>query len=134
MKQKMPTVGEFMTRSPIAIPHDQPLSLAEQTMRDKGVRHLPVTENGRLVGLLSQRNVRAALLTRAGAAFLAKDAMVPDPFVTTADTPLDVVANTMAEDKYGSVVLMDSQKNILGIFTTVDACRALRQLLQDTHV
>jgi acetoin utilization protein AcuB len=45
------------------------------------------------------------------------------------DTTLDVVAEALAEHKYGSAVVLDNEK-VVGIFTTNDACRALAELLR----
>ena len=44
------------------------------------------------------------------------------------ETALDVVADTMAEHKYGSAVVIQNDK-VVGIFTTNDACHALADLL-----
>jgi hypothetical protein len=47
----------------------------------------------------------------------------------TGDTSLDEVAEIMGENKYGSVVVM-GRDGIVGIFTAVDACKALASVLQ----
>jgi acetoin utilization protein AcuB len=52
------------------------------------------------------------------------------PTTVTSDAPLDEVTTIMAEGKYGSVVVM-GHGSIEGIFTTVDACRALAELLEE---
>jgi len=48
--------------------------------------------------------------------------------VTTPETGLDEVVSTMAEHKYGAAVILQNGK-VVGMFTTVDACRALSELL-----
>ena len=59
---------------------------------------------------------------------LVEDAMTERPFVVTSDTALDEVVEIMGDKKYGSVVVM-GHDGIEGIFTAVDACRALAQIL-----
>ena len=56
--------------------------------------------------------------------------MVRDPFTVAADTELDEVVAAMAEEKYGCALIHDDDGKLIGIFTTVDACRALRQVLE----
>jgi len=57
-----------------------------------------------------------------------EDAMSTQVYSVEPDTGLDAVAREMAEHKYGSAVVMQNQK-VVGIFTTVDACSALAELL-----
>lgn len=98
-------------------------------MEEPGVRHLPAFRGGKLIDVVSDRNVKGALSTRQAPSLTAADVMRPEPFEVPADTPLDEVAARMAEEKYGSALVKDDDGTFLGIFTTVDACRALRQLL-----
>lgn len=51
------TVGEYMTREPVTITPDTQASQAAATMLNLGVRHLPVTDAGRPVGMLSSRDL-----------------------------------------------------------------------------
>jgi acetoin utilization protein AcuB len=55
-------------------------------------------------------------------------AMLEEPYSVTPETPLDEVVATMAEHKYGSAVIVQNA-HVVGVFTTVDACRALSELL-----
>jgi acetoin utilization protein AcuB len=129
MLKKMPQVREFMTRAPLTVSQDTPLGAVIDIFRKLDIRHVPVTDGKKLVGVLSERNVRAALVSGVGAdRFQARDAMMPDPYVTDASTPLAEVADRMAEDKYGCAIV-EEDGHVVGIFTTVDACRALRQVL-----
>ena len=131
MNRKMPQVREFMTKSPITLAHDTPVQTVEVLFRERGIRHAPVKQGDKLLGVVSDRNARAALLSPRGQAFMAADIMIPDPFVVEADTPLDEVAAQMAEEKFGCAIVKDDDGKLVGIFTTVDACRALRQLLEE---
>ena len=58
-----------------------------------------------------------------------EEAMTEQPYTVEPETPLDQVARTMAEKKFGSAVVLQNHK-VVGIFTTVDACQALSELLQ----
>jgi CBS domain-containing protein len=54
-------VREWMTEDPVTVPPDTTLDEASQLMLDKNFRHLPVVEDGRIVGVVSLRRVVAAM-------------------------------------------------------------------------
>lgn len=127
----MPTVGEYMTPSPVTIGDDQPLERAHALMREHRIRHLPVLHGGKLVGVLSMGDLH--LLETLGDRDLVnvkvEEAMTPDPWVVSADAPLEEVAAEMAEHKYGTAIVSDGRR-VVGIFTTIDALRALTESLR----
>jgi CBS domain-containing protein len=57
MRWNRPTVDAFMTRAPVVVSPGDPLSSAMHTMLTHRIRHLPVCEGGRVVGVVSQRDV-----------------------------------------------------------------------------
>jgi acetoin utilization protein AcuB len=99
-------------------------------MRERGIRHLPVAESGKLLGIITERDVRfVESFQYVDPEELTLDqAMTEEPYAVSPDTPLDEVATTMAEEKYGSALVVQNDR-IVGVFTTVDACRALADLL-----
>jgi CBS domain-containing protein len=50
-------VSSWMTREPMTVGPDEPVEDALKTMLDKGFRHLPVVENGELIGIVSIRDL-----------------------------------------------------------------------------
>ena len=125
------TVGRFMTARPVCIASDRTLAEAHRTMRERGIRHLPVVDGGRLVGVVSQRDLYL-LETLQGVSpeeERVREAMTAEPFTVAAEAPLDEVAVAMAEHKYGSAVVLD-RGQVVGLFTTVDALRALATVLR----
>jgi acetoin utilization protein AcuB len=127
-----PTVRQYMTHNPHTIGREQTLDVAHRVMREHRVRHLPVLEGGKLVGLVSQRDLHLIETLRDvdPAETTVEEAMTMDVYVTAPNTPLAEAARVMAENKYGSAVVVDRAK-IVGVFTTVDALLALAQLLVD---
>jgi acetoin utilization protein AcuB len=131
MKPTVPTVGDYMTASPHSIGLDQQLSHAHKLMRKHEIRHLPVLQGGKLVGILSDRDLHLieTLKDVNPDAVSVEEAMTPLPYVVTANALLRDVAKEMAERKYGCAVVMRDNKTI-GVFTTVDALRALVDTLE----
>ena len=127
----MPPVSRYMTNHPWSIDRTATLADAHRQMREHAVRHLPVMDHGTLCGIVSDRDLRLieAVVGAEPDATLVEDAMTERPFVVTSDTSVDEVVEIMGEKKYGSVVVM-GRDGIEGIFTAVDACRALAQILR----
>ena len=130
MSKPIPSVQKYMTTSPHTIGEDQPMALAYRMMREHHVRHLPVLREAKIVGLISDRdlNMVESLQDVDPRKVLVSEAMSQDPYVVSPDAPLDEVVSMMAEKKYGSAVVTQHDK-VVGIFTTVDACRAFADLL-----
>ena len=128
----MTTVGSYMTRTPHTIGAEQTLKVARQLMRDHHVRHLPVLHGGELVGVLSEREVRSFEALPGSSLLTVEEAMVPDAYVTPVNAPLDAVAGEMATRRLGSAVVVDEAANVVGVFTAVDALRALSDALRPT--
>ena len=122
-------VYKYMTPSPHSIGRDQSLATAHRLMRNNGIRHLPVLDGGVLVGLVSERDLRfiETLQEVDLGVVRVEEAMSPDPYFVHVDTPVRDVAAQMIEHKYGSAIVVD-HGNVVGIFTTIDALRALIDL------
>jgi acetoin utilization protein AcuB len=100
-------------------------------MRQLHVRHLPVVDQDELCGIVSDRDLH--VLESAGhvdpETTLVERVMTERPLIVTGDTALDEVVEIMGEHKYGSVVV-EGRSGIEGIFTAIDACRALTDVLR----
>jgi acetoin utilization protein AcuB len=121
------TIRHYMTPTPHTIGAEQMLTVAIELMRENKIRHLPVLRGGRLVGILSERDVAliSGLPAVDPAAVPVEDAMSEEVYTVSGDTPLDEVAATMAANKYGSALVVDPRNHLVGVFTTIDALHAL---------
>jgi acetoin utilization protein AcuB len=124
------TVDGYMTRSPLTIGLEQPIAGALELMRAHNIRHLPVLSGGKLVGMVTERDLQlvGSLEGVDPRAMSVEQAMTPDPYAIAPHTSLEWVALEMAEHKYGSTVVVEKGK-VVGVFTTVDALKALQELL-----
>ncbi len=131
MTKAIPTIQKFMTTAPHSIGPDQPLVKAREMLHAHDIRHLPVLSGGRLVGMLTDRDL-SLIESMAGVdakTATVEEAMTSSVYAVPPETPLDEVVATMGSRKYGSAVVMQNAK-VVGIFTTVDLCHAFTELLQ----
>lgn len=121
-------VSEYMTSSPHTVGQTQPLEVARKLMAEHGIHHLPVLHGGALVGMVTLRDLD--LVGGSSSEEIAvEEAMTTDIYVVTPDTSLAEVADTMVKRKISSAIIADANQHVKGVFTTVDALRALREYL-----
>jgi CBS domain-containing protein len=122
-----PQIAALMTRHPIAIGPNESVEVAATLMRSCRVRHLPVLEDGTLVGILSVRDVLAAEGTPRVGAVMSQapvETIAPDASVT------EGVERLLS--RHISCLPVLSEGRIAGIFTATDALAfAVAQLEDD---
>ena len=119
-------ISELMTDSVHAVDLETSLPEARKLMSKHGIRHLPVLDNGKVVGLLSERDLGKL----EGFPMIdfnivsVPDAMSDEPYVVSPGTSALEVLQTMRDKRYGSAIVAEDRK-VVGIFTTHDALQAL---------
>lgn len=126
----IPHVRKYMSTTPRFLAPSDTLAQAYSLMKELGIRHLPVCEGDRPVGVVSDGDLfRATSLREVNPDRLkAADVMSANPYAVSPDAPLDEVVNEMARKKIGSAVVVDNRK-VVGIFTATDALVAFAELL-----
>ncbi len=135
MRRRPPEVRSFMSRLPVEILDTQSVGEALEAMQREGIRHIPVLRGAHLVGLLSVRDVDR-LRAEHGPEALHRtvgEACSRQLVTVSPVAPLDEVVAEMLEHHVGSALVVDDGI-IVGIFTTVDAMRALLHVYQPTAV
>ena len=131
-QKKMPIVGAVMTSFPYFVEADDCATTLEQMMDEHGIRHLPVQENGKIVGIVSERDlhhhVKRETSVEEKDKILARHIMVPDPYIVPFRAPLDDVVTEMAKRRIGSVIVQ-RQGKLAGILSAIDVCRILGEYL-----
>jgi acetoin utilization protein AcuB len=116
-------------RSPIvSVSTDTTLEDAYRTMREKGIRHLPVLEGGELAGVITDRDLRLATSALAPSPFapgsrvsgvMSRRPLTADPF-----DPVEDAARVMREQKIGCLPVVEEGR-LIGIVTGLDLLDAL---------
>jgi len=126
----MPNVKRFMTSEPYSIASNDTLLRAKSLMNTHAIRHLPVVDGDRLVGILSDRDL--AIIEAMPGIVLehVEVARVMDvPVAVWVDDPIDEVSALMAKKKCDCVVVRGGQ-DVVGIFTATDALEALSTVVR----
>ncbi len=122
---------DLMSSEVVTLGRDEALDIADWIMSLGRIRHMPVLdENGRLCGVVSQRDLfRGALATAIGLAksaqakllgsLLVKEIMTANPLTTTPDTPLQDAAKIMLRRKIGCMPVVEGDR-LVGILTEAD--------------
>lgn len=134
MKVSTLTVADAMTTAPHAIAPEESLAAARMRLNKLQVRHLPVRTGGRVVGIISERDLDllATLADIDFSATLIGSVMTEDPYKVLPHTRLAEVAAEMATRRIGSALIVDESEHLLGIFTYTDSLTLLSQLLEST--
>lgn len=129
---RAPIIEQYMTPNPVTIDASASVIEAYRRMQATGCRHLPVVQDGKLIGLVSQRGLyRLETLVNVDRANDPVIDAMDVPFVVDPETPLLEACEEMARRKAGGCVVSHHGK-VVGIFTTNDALVALATLLSAT--
>lgn len=128
---RMITVGDFMTRDLVTVKESDDLALAESILRLGAIRHLPVVREGRLAGLVTQRDLLRSAAHRAAATTRAGDIMVREVVAVRPGTSLVQAARIMLANKFGCLPVTEEDGRIVGIITESDFVRFAADVVQD---
>ena len=119
-----------MTPFPWSVALDAAAAEARALMTEQSVRHLPVTADGELVGIITDRDLKAAQAAHGGEAgdLSVRDVYLSEVFVVDIDTRLADTLLEMAQRHIGSVLITRKGK-LAGVLTGSDACRAFGDYL-----
>jgi acetoin utilization protein AcuB len=127
----MPTVNRYMTPNPRTVAPGDPMSVAHDLMREYGFRHVPVVHDGKLIGIVSDRDLHLleALRYESADEVTVAEAMRPAVSTVAADAPLDEAIDRMSQERCDALAVVD-RTGVVGIFTATDALWALTDLLR----
>jgi len=117
-------VGEWMTESLIAAEAATTCGEARGLLHAHGIRHLPVVDRGRLVGIVSDRD-----LARAPAVVPLGDVMTRRVVTASPEAPVEDAALLLVTHRIGALPVV-REGALVGIFTETDALHALVDLLR----
>lgn len=134
------TVEQVMTRNPITVSSTDSIRIAIERMRDHACRRLPVVENNKLIGIVSdidlQRATNSPYVLREKwydefvlAQIPVRACMSPNPITVTPQTLLVDAAKLMHDHKIGGLPVVDGD-SLVGMVTETDLFNYLIRVLE----
>jgi len=132
-------VKNWMSKNVITADVNASMQDAMKLLKENDIRMLPVTKKGRLVGILTDRDLKRAsasdattlevhellyLLTR----IKVKDLMTKNPITVLPEFTVEETARVLLDHKISGVPVVDSQGNVAGVITQTDIFRVLISL------
>jgi CBS domain-containing protein len=123
----MPTCKDVMTREPVYCAPDDPVSRVAELMREHDIGSLPVIEAGRLVGIVTDRDVVVKVVAgdRSVEGATVRDAMTANPASCGEDEPLDRAISLMADRQVRRMPVVDGTGRLVGIIAQADVATRL---------
>jgi len=132
-------VEKRMKRDPVTVAPDDSFRHAMILIRQKGIRHLPVVEEGQLVGIVTDRDIRQASPSPATSLEIHElhyllekvrihEIMTRKVYTVTPDTPIEEAARLMLTHKIGGLPVL-KERTLVGIITETDILRAFMEVM-----
>ncbi len=133
-------VQNWMTRNPTTIQADTPFLEARLTLKEKRIRHLPVLDRGRLIGVVTERDLKEAapsgattldvyemnyLLTK----MKIRDLIKQDPVTIKPENSVEKAALLMRDHKIGCLPVVDDAGTLVGLITETDLLGVMVEIL-----
>jgi len=133
-------VRELMSTELVTLTEDETLALAQRCMRRGRIRHLPVLRDGKLVGLVTHRDLLAASFSvfaevaseeqrRIFSTIPVTDIMHREVRTVGPDLPVAEAARILLKNKYGCLPVVAEDNRLLGLVTEADFLRLTVRLL-----
>ncbi len=122
-------IGQIMTRDPITVSPDCPMSELKEILRVRRISGVPVVEGGQLVGIISIEDLIVAL-EQGQTAARAGDRMTREVQTVYADESVIQAVNKFARHGFGRLPVVDRKGRLVGIITQGDIVRGLLRQLE----
>lgn len=131
-------VREVMTPDPVVADAASTIFEVIERMQEDGIRHMPVMDRGELVGVVSDRDLKAysfdAVMSNPEGAQgrLRRPVsllMSGDPISVESEADVGEAVDLLLDNKIGAIPVTDPEGNVVGIVSYVDVLRAARELL-----
>jgi CBS domain-containing protein len=135
--------SEVMTRDPISVGPDTTVAQVWDIMREMEIRHVPIVERGKLLGIVSDRDLArldvAGILTAEGADALRQELSTPVVQIMSADvisidteTELSDAVELLIDHRIGALPVVEpDSRELAGILSYIDVLKALQDQLGD---
>ncbi len=136
-------VSDWMTKKVFIVSPEDSITDAVKLMKEKGIKHIPVVKDGKLKGIISDRDIKEFTPSKATTLDIyelhyllgktkVREIMKSKVFTTTSDTPVEEAAMLMYDQNIGSLPVME-QGRLVGIISDKDIFRVLVDITGVRH-
>ena len=132
-------VSKYMTQKLITATPEMTVKQAFLLMQSHRVRHIPVVEGEKLVGIISDRDLRRPRWAedlddwnsyyQIDDAHTVEDTMTRTPETVRASDPILKAVNILREQRYGALPVLNKLDELVGILSAQDLLGALEEYL-----
>ena len=120
----MLTVNDLMTVDPQIVSPEESLAVVRGLLQIEDIRQVPVVEDGRLVGIVSERDVYLVQNSPLFETISAESIMTKNPITVTPETPAFRAAEMLRSYKFGALPVLDGEA-LVGIISVSDFLRRM---------
>jgi acetoin utilization protein AcuB len=133
-------VVDVMTKNPLVMTPAETIGQADELMTENRIRQLPVVDEGALLGIITDRDIRSFLAQSAlvepeeRAKVLrtnVREIMTAEPLTLAPDDDLREALELLIEEKIGGIPVVDQAEGLVGIVTYVDVLRCFLNRLEE---
>lgn len=133
-------VGERMNKPVITVSPDMQINEALNLMKREHIRRTPVVQDGKLIGIISDKDLLNASPSPATSLSVwemnyllskitVQDVMTKSVYTIFADTPIEEAARIMADNKIGGMPVVSKDNRVIGIITETDLFKIFLELM-----
>lgn len=116
---------DVMNRPIFTMPSDTHLDKVREEMQKKNIRHIPIVNNKKLIGMISDRDLLKLKLSGAFTFLKAEEIMTTVIVVTEEETTIADIARVFVEEKISALPVIDKDHNLVGMISRTDILKAV---------
>ena len=132
-------IRNWMTPDPIVVEPDTPMLDADHLMKENKIRCLPVMKGSRLVGIITEHDIKAASASTATTLDVhelmyllskvkVRDIMIKNPYTIRDDDTVEEAAVLMLKNKVSRLPVLNERGDLVGVITDTDVFKVLVSL------
>lgn len=127
-------VREYMTKDPIVLSPNEDVKDAFNILLENRIRQAPVLENGELVGIVTDRDLRMAMVQNLKMNHLRVGiVMTKDPVTITEDSKITDAGKIISIGKFNAIPVLEESGQLKGIITTTDILNYFIEQMEDKY-
>ncbi len=124
-------IKDWMAKDVLTVDENTSLMRATRVMKENTIRRLPVLSHGKLIGIITDRDVKDASPSKTTSLDIhelyyllsemkVKDVMTPEPLTILGDDTLEKAAMTMLDNKISGIPVVDKEGHLTGLLSETD--------------